>query len=112
VKPGTTASSPGRTPICASIEKAAEEFRYTEDKASVVVITDGEETCGGDPCALGKKLKEKGIDFKAHIVGFGLENGEGAGLKCLADATGGLFVEARTASVVNGCVEHSARAGE
>jgi Ca-activated chloride channel homolog len=87
----------GRTPICASVEKAAEELRYTEDKASVVVVTDGEETCGGDPCALGKKLKEKGIDFKAHIVGFGLENGEGAGLKCLADATGGLFVEARSA---------------
>jgi Ca-activated chloride channel homolog len=59
----------GRTPICASVEKAAEELRYIEDKASVVVITDGEETCGGDPCALGKKLKEKGIDFKAHIVG-------------------------------------------
>jgi Ca-activated chloride channel homolog len=48
--------------------------------------------------SLGKKLKEKGIDFKAHIVGFGLENGEGAGLQCLADATGGLFVEARTAA--------------
>ena len=87
----------GQTPICASVEKAAEELRYTEGKASVVVVTDGEETCGGDPCALGKKLKEKGIDFKAHIVGFGLEKGEGAGLKCLAEETGGLFLEARSA---------------
>jgi Ca-activated chloride channel homolog len=85
----------GRTPICGSVEKAAEALRYTEDKASVVIVTDGEETCGGDPCSLGKKLRDTGVDFRTHIVGFGLEKGEGAGLKCLASETKGMFLEAR-----------------
>jgi Ca-activated chloride channel family protein len=90
----------GRTPICGSVEKAADALRYTEDKVSVVVVTDGEETCGGDPCSLGKKLKERGVDFKAHIVGFGLEKGEGAGLRCLADETGGMYLEARDSATL------------
>jgi Ca-activated chloride channel homolog len=85
----------GRTPICGSVEKAAEALRYTENKASVVIVTDGEETCGGDPCLLGKKLKDSGVDFRAHIIGFGLGKGEGAGLKCLANETQGMFLEAR-----------------
>lgn len=85
----------GRTPICRAVEKAAEALRYTEDKASVVIVTDGEETCGGDPCSLGKKLSETGVDFKTHIVGFGLGKGEGAGLRCLANETKGMFLEAR-----------------
>jgi len=90
----------GRTPICGSVMKAAEALRYTEDKASVVVVTDGEETCGGDPCLLGKKLRDTGVDFRAHIVGFGLEKGEGVGLKCLAGETKGMFLEARDSATL------------
>jgi Ca-activated chloride channel family protein len=60
-----------------------------------VIVTDGEETCGGDPCSLGKKLRDTGVDFRTHIVGFGLAKGEGAGLKCLANETKGMFLEAR-----------------
>jgi Ca-activated chloride channel family protein len=90
----------GRTPICGSVLKAAEALRYTEDKASVVIVTDGEETCGGDPCLLGKKLRETGVDFKTHIIGFGLEKGEGAGLKCLANETKGMFLEARDSATL------------
>jgi Ca-activated chloride channel homolog len=85
----------GRTPICRAVERAAEALRYTEDKASVVIVTDGEETCGGDPCSLGKKLRDTGVDFRTHIIGFGLAKGEGAGLKCLANETKGMFLEAR-----------------
>jgi Ca-activated chloride channel family protein len=91
----------GRTPICRSVEKAAEALRYTEDKASVVIVTDGEETCGGDPCSLGKKLRDTGVDFRAHIVGFGLAKGEGAGLKCLANETKGMFLEARDTATLS-----------
>src|SRR5260221_5415963 len=74
----------GRTPICRSVEKAAEALRYTEDKASVVIVTDGEETCGGDPCSLRKKLRDTGVDFRNHIIRLGVAKREGARLGCLA----------------------------
>ncbi|MCB1518890.1 MAG: VWA domain-containing protein [Hyphomicrobiaceae bacterium] len=84
----------GKTPLSEAVKFAAEQLRYTEDKATVVLITDGIETCEADPCALGKALEEQGIDFTAHVVGFGLSEEEGAQVACLAENTGGLYLQA------------------
>ncbi|KAA3450251.1 hypothetical protein C7I87_11375 [Mesorhizobium sp. SARCC-RB16n] len=84
----------GKTPLTAAVKQAAEALRYTEDKATVVLITDGLETCGGDPCALGKELKASGVDFTADVVGFGLTADEGKQIACLADNTGGKYIQA------------------
>ncbi|WP_292652142.1 hypothetical protein, partial [Mesorhizobium sp.] len=66
----------------------------TEDKATVILITDGLETCNGDPCALGKELKAAGVDFTVDVVGFGLTADEGRQVACLADNTGGKYIQA------------------
>ena len=84
----------GKTPLTAAVKQAAEALKYTEDKATVVLITDGLETCGGDPCALGKELKASGVDFKADVVGFGLTADEGKQIACLAENTGGKYIQA------------------
>ncbi len=84
----------GKTPLTAAVKQAAEALKYTEDKATVVLITDGLETCGGDPCALGKELKESGVDFTADVVGFGLTADEGKQIACLAENTGGKYIQA------------------
>ncbi|MBW8909184.1 MAG: VWA domain-containing protein [Mesorhizobium sp.] len=84
----------GKTPLTAAVKQAAEALKYTEDKATVVLITDGLETCGGDPCALGKELKASGVDFTADVVGFGLTADEGKQIACLADNTGGKYIQA------------------
>jgi Ca-activated chloride channel family protein len=84
----------GKTPLTAAVKQAAEALKYTEDKATVVLITDGLETCGGDPCALGKELKATGVDFTADVVGFGLTADEGKQIACLADNTGGKYIQA------------------
>lgn len=84
----------GKTPLTAAVKQAAEALKYTEDKATVVLITDGLETCGGDPCALGKKLEASGVDFTADVVGFGLTADEGKQIACLADNTGGKYIQA------------------
>ncbi|WP_348627826.1 VWA domain-containing protein [Mesorhizobium sp. M1A.F.Ca.IN.022.04.1.1] len=83
----------GKTPLTAAVKQAAEALKYTEDKATVVLITDGLETCGGDPCALGKELKETGVDFTADVVGFGLTADEGRQIACLAENTGGKYIQ-------------------
>lgn len=84
----------GKTPLTAAVKQAAEALKYTEDKATVVLITDGLETCSGDPCALGKELEASGVDFTADVVGFGLTADEGRQIACLADNTGGKYIQA------------------
>ncbi len=88
----------GKTPLTEAVRQAAEALRYTEDKATVVLITDGLETCDADPCALGRTLEESGVDFTAHVVGFGLKEGEGAQIACLAEETGGRYIDAANAT--------------
>src|ERR1043165_8717071 len=46
----------GRTPLAAAIRSAAEQLGYARRKATVIVITDGVENCGGDPCAVARHV--------------------------------------------------------
>lgn len=87
----------GKTPLSEAVRRAAEALKYTEEKATVILITDGIETCNADPCALGTELEASGVDFTAHVVGFGLTKEEGAQVACLAENTGGNYIEAKDA---------------
>ena len=92
----------GMTPISASARMAAEQLKFSERKATVILVSDGEETCHADPCALGAELEKLGVDFTAHVVGFDLPEGKArAQLQCLAKTTGGMYVEARDAAELN-----------
>jgi len=87
----------GKTPLTAAVTMAATELRYTEDKATVVLITDGIETCDADVCLAGESLEAQGVDFTAHVVGFGLSEEEGQQVACLAENTGGQYFSANDA---------------
>jgi Ca-activated chloride channel family protein len=87
----------GKTPLTEAVRRAAAELKSTEEKATVILITDGIETCEADPCALGAELEASGVDFTAHVVGFGLTAEEGATVACLAKNTGGSYIEAKDA---------------
>lgn len=84
----------GKTPLSAAVRQAAEALRFTEEKATVVLVTDGIETCNADPCALGNELARLGVNFTAHVIGFGLSEEEGRQVACLAENTGGLYIQA------------------
>ena len=84
----------GMTPLTEAVRQAAQALRYSEMRASVVLITDGIETCDADPCALAAELEATGVDFTAHVVGFDLSDEEGRAVACLAEETGGLFLTA------------------
>ena len=87
----------GKTPLTEAVRRAAAELRSTEEKATVILITDGIETCEADPCALGAELEASGVDFTAHVVGFGLTEEEGKAVACLAENTGGKYIQASDA---------------
>ncbi|WP_124088448.1 vWA domain-containing protein [Pseudogemmobacter humi] len=87
----------GKTPLTAAVRQAAADLHSTEEKATVILITDGIETCEADPCALGRELETSGVDFTAHVVGFGLTADEGRAVACLAENTGGRYIQASDA---------------
>ena len=62
----------GITPIEHSLTEAANDFKDNTTNNIVILITDGIEECGGDPCKARQKLLEKGIVFKPFIIGIGL----------------------------------------
>lgn len=102
----------GMTPIGESVRRAADALRSTERKATVILVSDGEETCGADPCALGAELEAGGVDFTAHVIGFDLDERGPAReqLACLAQATGGLFLDAADAAQLDLALRRAAEA--
>jgi hypothetical protein len=63
-----------RTPIGASLEAVADDLGTQPGPKIVVLVTDGEETCGGDPAAAIRSLVESGIDVRVNIVGFAIDD--------------------------------------
>jgi Ca-activated chloride channel family protein len=66
----------GYTPIAYSIFKAAEGDFPVDQKTfnAIILITDGIETCDGDPCAASQLLERKRISLKPFIIGLGLQD--------------------------------------
>ena len=88
----------GKTPMTAAVELAAEKLRYTENAATVILVSDGEETCDADPCTVAAELEKAGIDFTAHVIGFDVTEQTGLRqLQCIAGNTGGEFLAAKDA---------------
>ena len=88
----------GKTPMTQAVRQAAEALKYTEQKSTVILISDGVETCEADPCAVARELEAAGVGLTVHTVGFGLDDqGAVAQLKCLAEETGGISVLADNA---------------
>lgn len=89
----------GKTPLVKAVEMAAEVLDYKSSQGVVVLVTDGEETCGGAPCSLGKLIKANGR-LTVHVVGYQLKAFRWTGaqsfldVKCLAEETGGLYITA------------------
>ena len=88
----------GKTPITDSIQQTVDRLKGEEGESTIVLISDGLESCGKDPCALTKKLKSAGINFVMHVVGFGLMDHQKKKLACIADAGEGTFFTADNAS--------------
>ena len=89
----------GMTPMTDAVIAAAQALRHTEQAATVILVSDGIETCNPDPCAAARALEAAGVDFTAHVIGFDVR-GEAEALmqmQCIAEETGGRFLTADNA---------------
>ena len=109
IRDAVNAISPkGKTPLSASVKFAAEKLKYTENKATVVLVSDGIETCDLDPCEVGSSLESSGVDFTAHVIGFDIQaEQDRAQLQCLAENTGGRFLDAGNADELSAALEEA-----
>jgi Ca-activated chloride channel family protein len=74
----------GMSPVAYSIQMGSGDFPE-DDKSlnSIVLITDGEENCGGDPCKISKELVAKRITLKPFIVGLNVDSTKYDKFKCI-----------------------------
>jgi len=92
----------GKTPLSQAVAKAAEVLDYRTKPGLIVVLTDGEETCGGAPCALGKQLHKDAFQLTVHVIGLRVKGLTWTGeqsvveTKCLVEENGGLYVTVET----------------
>ncbi len=81
----------GMTPIALSIQKALEKFDAEKEGNTIILISDGKDTCTGDPCPLVKEMKNKEIKFVIHVISMGAELEDENQLACIANAGRGLY---------------------
>jgi hypothetical protein len=89
----------GWTPIAAALEKSKEAFAGKQDAFNrIILVSDGLETCNGDPVAVAKQLHEEGLNVQVDVVGFDIQSEEEAAqLRRIAEVGGGEYYDAKTA---------------
>jgi Ca-activated chloride channel family protein len=87
----------GKTPLTSAVEQAAEVLDYRNKPGVVVVVTDGEETCGRSPCVLAKQLHDAAFQLTIHVISFRYGTYSWTGeqslleARCLAEQSNGLL---------------------
>jgi hypothetical protein len=86
----------GATPIAYTLEQVKGDFPSTAGTKLILLITDGMETCGGDPLKAAESLLAAGYDLRINVVGFDIGQDSRARdqLMQIAEATGGVFLAA------------------
>lgn len=105
---GVQSVNEARTSIAATLRQAGQDLAGISGSASIVLVTDGEETCGGDPLAEIKRLRAAGINTKLNIVGFAIDDARTRQvLGIWAGAGGGQYFDATDRSSLRAAVDQA-----
>ncbi len=81
-----TVNPKGTTPIAYSLQQAANDFPSSSGfRNIIIIITDGIESCRGDPCEVSLSLQKKGIFLKPFIIGIGMGREFGQDFSCIGE---------------------------
>jgi Ca-activated chloride channel family protein len=83
----------GETPIAYSLGKAVDDLG-DKGRRVLVLISDGEESCAGDPCPAARKLADNGVDLQFNAIGLDVGSKARKQLKCIAQAGDGSYYDA------------------
>ncbi|MGS2779811.1 VWA domain-containing protein [Robertmurraya sp. GLU-23] len=106
----------GWTPLAQAITEAQKDlsqYKGEHNKNIIYVVSDGIETCGGDPVAAAKSLKDSGISPVVNIIGFDLAGKDQQQLQDVAKAAGGTYTNVQNQGQLqdefNKTIEESAK---
>ena len=80
--------------MAAALRQAADALDYQNKPAKILLVSDGIENCGQDPCQAAKELAAQAKDLEIDVIGFDMNNHEMGQLKCIAVNGAGHMVEA------------------
>ena len=88
----------GMTPIGESLRTAASTLQGHTGASTIVLVSDGTENCGADPCQVAQEIRsQQGIEVRVQVVGFDVDPGARKLLECVAQGGGGTYYPAATA---------------
>jgi len=97
----------GKTPLVLSVLEAIKDFEKIPN-GSVILVTDGIESCNGDIKSIGPAVKKSGLELKVHIVGFDIKEKEArAELEAIAQSTEGRYLDAKNAGELLAALEQT-----
>ena len=83
----------GYTPITYVIKLVAEDLAKEDAKPrTVILVSDGKETCEGDPCATATALAEADASLVVHTIGFAVDTAAKYQLQCIARVARGRYL--------------------
>mgnify|MGYP001601151370 CR=1 FL=1 len=88
----------GYTPISLALQTAAGQLTVDNSPQAIVLVSDGEDTCDTPPCDTAAQLKKSHPALAISTVGFKVDGPAADQLRCIADSTGGVFVQAANAA--------------
>jgi hypothetical protein len=89
----------GTTPIAQALEVAGRELAKSNAPSGLVLLTDGKETCGGDPANVASSLAGRlDLTFGVNVIGFDVQTDERAALAEVARAGKGKYYNAQSAA--------------
>jgi LCCL domain/von Willebrand factor type A domain len=101
--------SKGETPLAESVRLAARQLTGSGGDASIVVVSDGKDECGGDPCAAAREAIAAGLEVRIHVVGFDVGGAAASQLQCIAREGGGKYFSAANASQLGSALQEVER---
>lgn len=96
-----------QTPLADSLALVADDLAAAGGTRTVILITDGEESCGGDPAAAVRGLRDQGIDVDLAIVSLALEPDSQAVFEALAESVDASYVDVTSFEELQASVEEA-----
>ncbi len=97
----------GSTPLTEAVWLAALTLKNSGKPGTVVLVTDGRENCGYDPCAAGQHIAQTMKNVKVHVIGFYLHAIAEGNVACMAKATGGTYTSVNSLDELKAALRHT-----
>jgi hypothetical protein len=97
----------GRTPLVLSVLEAIKDFEKAPN-GSIILVTDGIESCKGDIKSIAPAIKKSGLELEVNIVGFDIKEAAARQeLESIAKSTDGRYIDARNAGELLSALEQT-----